>query len=123
MVDEVRSSHRKVSQLLALTKSGLKDWLLQRISAVVMALYVIFFMGFFLSHPDVTASDWMVLFSHPWMKIISLFVLLMLLAHAWIGIWTVLTDYIHCSAVRGVIQGIIIFGFFICLVWGVSILF
>jgi succinate dehydrogenase / fumarate reductase membrane anchor subunit len=113
----------KVNQLMALTKSGLKDWLLQRVSAVVMALYVIFFIGFFISHPQVSPSDWALLFSHPWMKGLSFFVLLMLLAHAWIGIWTVLTDYVHCVMLRSVIQGLIILGFFVCLIWGISILF
>lgn len=110
------------SQLLALTKSGLKDWLLQRVSAVFMALYVIFFIGFFMSHPNLSAMDWNALFSHLWMKIASLFILIMLLAHAWVGIWTVLTDYLHCATLRALIQGLIILVFFACFVSGILII-
>jgi succinate dehydrogenase / fumarate reductase, membrane anchor subunit len=111
-----------LNNLLALTKSGLKDWLLQRVSAVFIALYVIFFIGFFITHPHLNYLDWGMLFSHPFMKLASLFVLIMLLAHAWIGIWTVLTDYVHCVALRSFIQGVIVLGFFACFVSGVLII-
>ena len=115
-------SHRQVGQLWALTKTGLKDWLLQRISAVVIALYFIFFVGFFIAHHPLSAEDWLGLFSHESMKIVTLFVLLMMLVHAWIGIWTVLTDYIHCAGLRGLIQFLIFVLFFACFICGILIL-
>ena len=113
-------SHHKVGQLWALTKSGLKDWLLQRISAVMIFFYFIFFVGFFINHPALTTQDWTGLFAHLWMKVASLFVLIMILIHAWIGIWTVLTDYVHCSGLRGLIQFLIFVVLFGCFICGVS---
>jgi len=108
-----------VNQLMALTKSGLKDWFLQRLSALILLAYVIFLTVFFGSHPEIDFKTWCVLFEHPWMKILSLLVLLSLLVHAWVGIWTVLTDYIHCAVLRGSLQFLIALGLFSCLVWGV----
>ncbi len=115
-------SHRKVGSLLALTKSGLKDWLLQRVSAVLIAGYFLFFVGFFGLHHPLNFSDWQALFANPFMKMTSLFILLMILIHAWIGIWTVLTDYLHSAIGRALIQGFIVIVFFACFISGISIL-
>jgi succinate dehydrogenase / fumarate reductase, membrane anchor subunit len=112
-------SRRQLTQVLALTKTGLKDWVLQRVSAVVIFLYAVFLTGFFWSHPSLSPQDWMALFAHPWMKIVSLFVLILMLVHARIGIWIVLTDYIHKSCVRTSILFLIFLVFFACFIWGV----
>lgn len=111
-----------VSQLTALTKSGLKDWFIQRLSAVILGLYVIFIVAFLFAHPHPTFIQWSTLFSYTWMKILSLIVLISVLAHAWIGFWTVLTDYVHCSALRGLIQVCVILAIFACFVYGILIL-
>jgi succinate dehydrogenase / fumarate reductase membrane anchor subunit len=114
--------HLKVSQLLALTKSGLKDWLLQRVSAVIIALYFCFLVGFFWTHHPLMAGDWLGLFSNASVKVVSLFVLLMMLVHAWIGIWTVLTDYIHCAGLRAGVLFVVFAVFFACFMSGILIL-
>lgn len=69
--------------------------------------------------------NWHGLFSNLSMKVFTLLALIALLVHAWIGIWQVLTDYIKCSKLRGVLQFIFVIAAFsylsvgVLTVWGV----
>ncbi len=83
-----------VTAVTSFGRSGLYDWMVQRISAVVMAAYTIFLVGFILLTPEVGYEQWKELYSHLWMRVFSLITLLSLAAHAWIGLWAVLTDYL-----------------------------
>jgi succinate dehydrogenase / fumarate reductase membrane anchor subunit len=101
--------------------SGISDWLIQRISAVLMLAYVAFMLGFYLGHPTLNYEIWHSLFSSLPMRICNVLVLLALLWHAWIGIWTVLTDYVKPVALRGVIEILIVLALLACFVWGIQI--
>ncbi|NIB41361.1 succinate dehydrogenase, hydrophobic membrane anchor protein [Pseudomaricurvus alkylphenolicus] len=83
-----------VTAVTSFGRSGLYDWMIQRVSAVVMAAYTFFIVGFILSTPEVTYTAWQELYSHLWMRVFSLVTLISLAAHAWIGLWAVLTDYL-----------------------------
>ncbi|MYM62756.1 succinate dehydrogenase, hydrophobic membrane anchor protein [Pseudomaricurvus sp. HS19] len=83
-----------VTAVTSFGRSGLYDWLIQRVSAVVMAAYLVFIVAFILCTPEMTYAEWKGLYSHLWMRIFSLATLLSIAAHAWIGLWAVLTDYI-----------------------------
>ncbi len=80
--------------------SGYRDWKLQRISAIVMIGYIGFLFAFFLGHQHLTYDRWAMLFSSVWMQISTIVVVFLLLIHAWIGMWTVGTDYIRSSIIR-----------------------
>ena len=80
--------------------NGLRDWLVQRVSAVVLAIYSIFLIGFFVLHSPVTYAAWSALFAHTWMKVFTLLTLASLVMHAWVGVWTILTDYIKLPCLR-----------------------
>lgn len=113
---------KRVLSSTNLTRSGVSDWLVQRVSALVMLAYVIFLLGFYLGHATIDYATWHGLFSCLYMRIFSLLTLLSLLGHAWVGIWTVLTDYVKCHYTRGVVQILIIFAFISCLAFGIQIL-
>jgi len=83
-----------VTAVTSFGRSGLYDWLIQRISAVVMAAYTIFLAGFIALTPDLSFELWQGLFNQLWMRIFTLATLLSIAAHAWIGLWAVLTDYL-----------------------------
>ncbi|MCH8502033.1 MAG: succinate dehydrogenase, hydrophobic membrane anchor protein [Aliidiomarina sp.] len=89
-------------------RSGTHDFILLRASAVIMAAYLIFMVCWFLSTPVVTYEVWVGLYSNLAMKVFTLLTLTGLLIHGWIGIWQVLTDYVKCSRLRGVIQYIFV---------------
>lgn len=83
-----------VTAVTSFGRSGLYDWLVQRVSAVVMAAYAIFLTAFILCTPEMTYQVWSELYSCLAMRIFSLVTLISIAAHAWIGLWSVLTDYI-----------------------------
>lgn len=104
-------------------RSGLQDWLIQRVSAVVIAIYTFFLTGYFLSHTTVSYIEWRQLFSDTSMQYGSFLVLLSLLAHAWIGFWTITTDYIKHLALRLILQVLFILAVLLCLAFGIQVLF
>lgn len=107
-----------VTNVTSLTGNGLKDWLLQRVTAVYLAVYTVFFLCFLLCHPDLNYHEWTALFQSVWFQMASLIGLLAFLIHAWIGIWTVTTDYIHCKVIRLSVQGLVALFLLAQLIWG-----
>lgn len=93
-----------VSNASSLGRSGVHDFILLRASAVVLALYTLFLAGFFIITPEVTYDIWKGLFSGLLFKTFSILAILAVLIHAWIGIWQVLSDYVKCAKLRGVLQ-------------------
>lgn len=111
-----------VKNILALTRNGLADWLVQRVSAVIIALYLIFLLGYLLFSGPISYGDWHHLFSHTAMRLFTFLFVLSLVGHAWVGLWTILTDYIKCPVLRATLQVLIILGLLSCLFWGMAII-
>ncbi len=98
-----------VKSVLGVNHQGLTDWLIQRVSAIVMVIYCVGMLVFFSMHADLAYYDWHGLFAHLWMKVATLLVLTSLLYHAWIGMWTVFTDYVKPFVLRLVLHVIVLF--------------
>lgn len=111
-----------VKSVLGVNHQGLRDWVIQRVSAVLMAIYSISLMVYIAFHPNMTFAGWHTLFSLTWVKIASLLFLLCLLWHAWIGMWTIFTDYVKPYLVRGVLHVLVMLVLSACFIWGFSIL-
>ena len=118
-----------VTNVTSFGRSGLSDWLVQRISAVVILLYVICHAAIIINTPDMDYLQWRTLFADPVMKIFSLITLVALCAHAWIGMWTVATDYLttrmlgeKATFVRFLFLVICIGVLLVYLLWGIMIL-
>ncbi|MBA1189475.1 succinate dehydrogenase, hydrophobic membrane anchor protein [Enterobacterales bacterium AW_CKDN230030176-1A_HGKHYDSX7] len=118
-----------VTNVTNLSRSGLYDWMAQRVSAVVLAAYFIFLFGYLVTHPGLEYAQWHALFSGNLMRIFSLLAFVALGAHAWVGMWTVTTDYLtplaigkSATAVRFLAQAICGIAMFAYFVWGVQIL-
>lgn len=110
-----------------LTGSGSRDWIMQRISAVVLAVYSVVLLAFFLLN-RVDFLAWHGFMMSLPMRLFSLVAILALSAHAWVGMWTVLTDYITTNklgksapALRLALQSAIIIAILVYLFWGVMI--
>ncbi len=83
-----------VTAATSFSRSGVSDWLIQRFSAIILGAYTLFIVGFIVAHPGLDYTTWKSLFIHPLVRIFSLAALLALVAHAWIGLWAVITDYL-----------------------------
>jgi len=105
-------------------RSGVHDYLLIRASALILLAYTLYLVGFVAS-ADITYAAWAGFFSLTVTKVFTLFALVAMLVHAWIGLWQVLTDYVKNTKLRGALQFVltsvaivyVIFGFVI--LWGV----
>ncbi|MFV3307787.1 succinate dehydrogenase, hydrophobic membrane anchor protein [Pseudomonas sp. NY15181] len=118
-----------VTNVTNFSRSGLYDWMAQRVSAVVLAAYVLFLLGYLIAHPNISYAEWHGLFSHSLMKIFSLLTLVALSVHAWVGMWTITTDYLTpmalgkaATVVRFLVQAVCGMAMFAFFVWGVQIL-
>lgn len=99
------------------SRSGLMDWLVQRCTAVIIGAYVIFLMSYLLLYQDVTFKVWHGLFANLWMRLATVLVVASILWHAWIGLWTVFTDYVKPVALRRVLEIAVILLLLGYLVW------
>ena len=79
---------KQVSQVMALSNSGLSDWLVQRATAVILTLYFSWVMAFFLFTSNIDHAVLAAFFGSPAMKIAGTLAVLSTVAHAWIGMWT-----------------------------------
>jgi succinate dehydrogenase / fumarate reductase membrane anchor subunit len=111
-----------VTTVTSFGRSGLYDWLFQRISAVVLASYSVFMVVYLLVNPQLDFAQWDALFGMTSVRIFSLMALLSLGAHCWIGLWSVSTDYLKPFALRFVFQMVVGVLMFIYTVWGVQLL-
>jgi succinate dehydrogenase / fumarate reductase membrane anchor subunit len=78
---------------------GFQPWLMQRLTAVYLALYVVFFLLLLLIW-DWDFPAWRELMTHPWMVFANLLFFVSLLLHAWVGIRDVVVDYVHPLLLR-----------------------
>ena len=108
-----------------LTGSGSRDWVVQRLSAIVLALYTVVVLGWLIYNSCNNSLDyenWYGFMMTLPMKIFSLITILAFATHAWIGMWTVFTDYINSSVgLRLVLQATTVISILIVLFWGVQI--
>ena len=82
-----------VTSVTNLGRSGLSDWLIQRVTGVILLAYTVFIVFVVLIvAPDF--AQWKALFAQTWVKVFSLAAVLSVAAHAWIGLWCVSTDYL-----------------------------
>lgn len=107
---------------LKASHSGLRDWLIQRVSAVIIGLYTLFIAGYLFKNRPLYFAQWQTFFHGSLIKIATLVTLIAVLWHAWIGLWTVLTDYIKIGALRLVLQAVVIILLLGYVLWGVEIL-
>ena len=79
---------------------GWKDWLVQRVTAVVMILYTLGMLGVALYNGGFDYALWQALFANGAFRIATLLFGLAVLWHAWIGMRDIWMDYIKPTALR-----------------------
>ena len=101
---------------------GLGDWLLQRLTAVVMAGYTIFFLACVLVRKPHGYAEWSAMFSKTWFQVGTMLFIAALLYHAWVGMRDILMDYVRSTGIRLAAQCAVGFALLFYLVWAAAIL-
>ena len=90
--------------------SGLPAWLVQRISAVYMLLFVLALLGFFTWHPLHSFIEWKSWVARPAITLGMALFFVALLSHMWVGLRDVLLDYARPAALRNVLLWMVAVG-------------
>jgi succinate dehydrogenase / fumarate reductase membrane anchor subunit len=101
---------------------GVKDWLAQRVTAIVMAVFTVVLLVSFLTGQNFTYEGWAGLFARQWFKLFALVTFLGLFYHAWVGIRDIWMDYVKNAGVRLILMLATIFWLLACAAWTVQIL-
>lgn len=101
---------------------GLRDWLAQRVTAIVMALYTLLLLALLLNAPAIDFAAWRQLFAPQWMKLATLLFLASLYLHAWVGVRNIFMDYIKSAGLRLTLYVLAIGWLVACAGWSMQIL-
>ena len=101
---------------------GLRDWLAQRITAVVMGVYTFMMLAVLASTPRLDYWSWKALWALPVMRYATVLFLLSLYLHAWVGVRNIFMDYIKDPGLRLMLYVLVIGALIGYLVWSIQIL-
>ena len=88
---------------------GLRDWLAQRITAVLMALFTIALLVQVIVGEPISYYKWAGIFSQQWMKTLTFVVIVAMLYHVWIGMRDLFMDYIKPTGLRLALHMVVLF--------------
>ena len=80
--------------------SGFKAWVVQRVSAVYMGIYLVYVLQHFILFPPATYQHLTAWLASPVIIVSTALFFLLLLMHAWIGVRDVVIDYVHHLGIR-----------------------
>jgi succinate dehydrogenase / fumarate reductase membrane anchor subunit len=101
---------------------GMRGWLLQRLTALVMALYTLGLAACLLWQAPAGYGEWKAMFAGSFVRITTMFFFAALLYHAWIGMRDILMDYVKPTGMRLALQTAVGAVLFVYLIWSASIL-
>ena len=101
---------------------GLRDWLAQRISAVIMAVYSVIAVIVLISNKNITYSVWRDLFAQGWMRVATLLFAASLAWNAWVGVRDILMDYIKPAGLRLALEVLVVLTIAAYVGWTIQIL-
>jgi succinate dehydrogenase / fumarate reductase, membrane anchor subunit len=101
---------------------GLRDWLSQRVTAVLMAVFTIALVLQVLFGAKLGYERWSQIFGSQWMKVLTFVTIVSLGWHAWVGMRDVWMDYIKPVGIRLALQVATMAWLVGCLGWAVQVL-
>lgn len=102
---------------------GLRDWLAQRVTAVLMALFTLLLLAqVLITSGPIGYDKWAGIFATQWMKVLTFSVILAMLYHVWVGIRDIWMDYIKPVSIRLSLQVFSIVWLVGCAGWAIQVL-
>jgi succinate dehydrogenase / fumarate reductase membrane anchor subunit len=111
-----------VNRLVVGAHYGLRDWLAQRITAAIMAVYTLIALFVLLSGKPINYAVWKDLFAQGWMRVATLLFAVSLAWHAWVGVRDILMDYVKPDGLRLTLEVLVLLLIAGYLGWAVQIL-
>ena len=111
-----------MSRVITGAHYGLRDWLAQRITAVIMAVYSVIAVVLFILNKNITYQVWRDLFAQGWMRVATLLFIVSLAWHAWVGVRNILMDYVKPEGLRLSLQVCTLLVLASYVAWSVQIL-
>ncbi len=102
--------------------TGLRAWLVQRVSAVYMLLFIVVLLVHFLVDPPASYAAWHDWLTKPGISIATAVFFAALLLHAWVGVRDVILDYVQPAALRVSALALLGFGLAAIAAWVLRIL-
>lgn len=109
-------------QLLTNKYPGMRLWLSQRLSAVIMTLYIALIVMLLVIYRPASFYDWHALLSPVWFRLATLVFFVSLVIHAWLGVSDVFKDYIFNLKLRAYLQTVVDILLVVYLIWASFIL-
>ena len=101
---------------------GLRDWLAQRVTALLMALFTLAVIVQVLLPGEMGYDKWAGIFAHQWMKVLTFVVIVSLLVHVWVGMRDILMDYVKAVGMRLALQVATIVWLLGCAGWALQVI-
>jgi len=101
---------------------GLRDWLAQRITAVLMAVFTVVLLVQFLMPGEIGYDHWAAIFSSQWMKLLTFVTIVSLIYHAWVGMRDIWMDYVPAVGARLTLQVLTLVWLTGCAGWAFQVL-
>ena len=101
---------------------GMRDWLSQRATATLMAIYTVLLLAQVLFGGPLGYDRWASIFSAQWMKVATFVILVALGWHAWVGVRDIWMDYVKPVAARLALQVFTIVWLVGCIGWAIQVL-
>ena len=101
---------------------GLRDWLLQRLTAIYLGGFLVYLLLHFLLQPQHSFQQWHDWVTHPVMIIAAALFIVAVLMHGWVGMRDVVLDYVHAISLRLTILSLIGLTLISCGLWALRVL-
>ena len=101
---------------------GLRDWLAQRVTSLLMALFTIVVVVQVLLPGPLDYARWSGIFARQWMKVLTFVTVVALLYHVWVGMRDIWMDYVQPVGIRLVCQVFTIVWLVACAGWAIQVL-
>ncbi|HZF78293.1 MAG TPA: succinate dehydrogenase, hydrophobic membrane anchor protein [Rubrivivax sp.] len=110
-------------RLVTGARYGMRDWLAQRITAVLMTLYTaVLLLHVLLTRGPMGYENWARMFAPQWMRLFTLVVLISLGWHAWVGMRDIWMDYVKSVGLRLLLQVATLVWLVGCIGWAIQVL-
>ncbi|HEX4234732.1 MAG TPA: succinate dehydrogenase, hydrophobic membrane anchor protein [Caldimonas sp.] len=101
---------------------GLRDWLAQRITSLLMALFTVAVVVQVLMPGPLDYYKWSAIFAQQWMKVLTFVTVVSLLYHVWVGMRDIWMDYVKPVGARLVLEIATIAWLVGCAGWAIQVL-